>query len=99
MARIIVRQKGVLSQCTRDWPLFYMNDFSRFGLVVDDVSRADAILLDAGYHTEHTESGEHEIYVAAQGDMPAQVMQVVNLLQGQGLDVGAADLISCVYQG
>lgn len=96
MAQITVRQKGVLAQCSRDWPLFYMNDFSRFGLLVDDLNRADTLLLDAGYSIE---TGEHEIYVAAQDDAPAQVVQMVALLQKQGVEVGTADLISCVYQG
>lgn len=96
MAQIIVRQKGSLAQCTRDWPLFYMNDFSRFGLLVDDLNRADKLLAKAGYQLE---TGECELYIAAEGDVPAQIQQVVSLLQGQGLDVATADLISCVYQG
>ncbi len=96
MAQITVRQRGVLAQCTRDWPLFYMNDFSRLGLLVDDLSLADGVLAQAGYSIEE---GEHEIHVQVEGHPPAQVMKIVELLQGQGLDAGAADLISCVYQG
>ncbi|NLZ17684.1 MAG: hypothetical protein GX087_08145 [Desulfobulbaceae bacterium] len=96
MAQITVRQKGILAQCTRDWPLFYMNDFSRIGLLVDDLNRADAVLLEAGYSIE---PGEYEIYVAAQGDTSAQVLQMVALLQNQRMEVEIADLINCVYQG
>ena len=96
MAQITVRQRGVLAQCTRDWPLFYMYAFSRLGLLVDDLSLADGVLAQAGYSIEE---GEHEIHVQVEGHPPAQVMKIVELLQGQGLDAGAADLISCVYQG
>ncbi len=96
MARITVRQKGILAQCARDWPLFYMNDFSRFGLLVDDLHQADRVLALAGYSTE---PGEHEIYVQVEGHPPAQVVKIVELLQGQGLEAATADLISCVYQG
>ena len=74
MAQITVRQRGVLAQCTRDWPLFYMNDFSRLGLLVDDLSLADGVLAQAGYSIEE---GEHEIHVQVEGHPPAQVMKIV----------------------
>ncbi len=96
MARITVRQQGALSQCSRDWPLFYMNDFSRFGLLVQDLHRAEAALQEAGYSIE---PGEQELSIAARGDAALEIVQVMALLQGQGIGVDTADLVGCVYQG
>lgn len=96
MARITVRQQGVLPQCSHDWPLFYMNDFSRFGLLVQDLHRADAVLREAGYSVE---PGEWELHLTVGGDAALQMLQVMALLQGQGIGVDTADLVSCVYQG
>lgn len=96
MARITVRQQGVLPQCSRDWPLFYMNDFSRLGLLVQDLHRADTVLREAGYSVE---PGEWEFYLTVREDAAPQMLQVMTLLQGQGVGVDIADLVSCVYQG
>ncbi len=96
MARITVRQQGALSQSSRDWPLFYMNDFSRFGLLVQDLHRAGALLQEAGYSIE---SGEQELSISARGDVALEIMQMMTLLQRQGIGVDTADLVGCVYQG
>ena len=94
MAQITVRQRGVLAQCTRDWPLFYMNDFSRLGLVVGRLTEALDALRAGGFRVLTGEAG-----YAVQVDGPEQAQEAFTVLMAGKLDFEVADLVSCAYQG
>jgi hypothetical protein len=75
-----------------DWPLFYMNDFSRLGLVVVQLAQAVAVLEASGYRM--SEDGR-----AVQFDHGEQLAGVFAALSAQQVKYEVTDLISCVYQG
>ena len=86
-------EKGKSVVCQRDWPMFYMNDFSRLGLVVNRLAEAVAVLRTAGFTVIEEEAAGVEI--ADQG----QLARVLELLAAQEQNCEMSDLISCVYQG
>ena len=86
-------EKGKPVTCQRDWPMFYMNDFSRLGLVVNRLAEAVAVLRAAGFTVLEEEAAGVEI--ADQG----QLGRVLALLGAHGHSCEMSDLISCVYQG
>ena len=86
-------EKGKPVACQRDWPMFYMNDFSRLGLVVSRLAEAVAVLRTAGFAVMAEEMAAVEI--ADQGQLP----RVLELLGAHGHSCEMSDLISCVYQG
>ena len=86
-------EKGKPVACQRDWPMFYMNDFSRLGLVVARLAEAVAVLRAAGFAVMAEEMAAVEI--ADQGQLP----RVLALLAAHGHSYEMSDLISCVYQG
>lgn len=86
-------EKGKPVDCQRDWPMFYMNDFSRLGLVVNRLAEALAVLRAAGFAVTEEEAAGVEI--ADQG----QMARVLDLLGAHGHNCEMSDLISCVYQG
>ena len=86
-------EKGKPVRCQRDWPMFYMNDFSRLGLVVNRLAEAVAVLRAAGFTVLEEEAAGVEI--ADQG----QLGRVLALLGAHGHSCEMSDLISCVYQG
>ena len=86
-------EKGKPVACQRDWPMFYMNDFSRLGLVVSRLAEAVAVLRAAGFTVSEEEAAGVEI--ADQG----QLTRALELLGAHGQHCEMSDLISCVYQG
>jgi hypothetical protein len=87
-------EKGKLVSCHADWPLFYMNDFSRLGLVVSRLDEAVSALRSSGYTVVDDERGSL-IAVDGRGQMAA----VVQALNARAIACETADLVSCVYQG
>ena len=86
-------EKGKPVACQRDWPMFYMNDYSRLGLVVNRLAEAVAVLRTQGSTVIEEEAAGVEI--ADQG----QLARVLELLGAQEQNCETSDLISCVYQG
>ncbi len=86
-------ERGKPVACQRDWPMFYMNDFSRLGLVVNRLAEAVALLRTAGFTVIEEEAAGVE--VADQ----RQLTRALELLGGHGQNCEMSDLISCVYQG
>ena len=48
MGQLPIMERGKPVACHTDWPLFYMNDFSRLGLVVPHLTEALAALRAGG---------------------------------------------------
>ena len=57
MGLLPITEKGKPVTCQADWPLFYMNDFSRLGLVVKQLGEAVAVLQASGFTVHEDERG------------------------------------------
>ena len=77
-----------------DLPDFYMEDYSRLGLLVASLDRAYQILVDHDF-TMHQKSEHFEITV----DHAYQMPEIINLLGQNGIDCVMADIVDQVYQG
>ncbi len=87
-------EKGRKGGCHRDWPLFYMNDFSKLGLVVNKMVETKAALRAGGF-TVHEEEDASLVEITEQGQL-GQIMQTLTL-HNVGFEM--SDVVSCVYQG
>ena len=92
MGQIPIMEKGKPVACSADWPLFYMNDFSRLGLVVTQLTQAVAVLEASGYRV--VDQGR-----ALQFANRDQLVEIFSVLSAHQVEYEIADLISCVYQG
>jgi hypothetical protein len=87
-------EKGKPVACQTEWPLFYMNDFSRLGVVVSRLAEAVAVLQKCGFVVQADERG-----ALLEIENREQVTDAVHLLATHAIDCEMADLVSCVYQG
>lgn len=94
MGLLPITEKGTPVACHADWPLFYMNDFSRLGLVVGRMAETLEALRAGGFQVLTGETGN-----AVQVDGPEQAQEVFTALMAGKLDFEVADLVSCAYQG
>ena len=94
MGLLPIMEKGAGASCHADWPLFYMNDFSRLGLVVGRLSLALSVLRQSGYRVLETLQGS-----AVSIDSSDQVIGIVEMLASNQVESEIADLVSCAYQG
>ncbi|WP_310598659.1 hypothetical protein [Desulfobulbus sp.] len=94
MGLLPIVEKGKPVACHADWPLFYMNDFSRLGLVVSRLADALSVLRSDGYTVHADERG-----TVLEVDGKDQVAAIVSALRARAIDCDTADLVSCVYQG
>ena len=92
MGLIPMMEKGKPRAGHTDWPLFYMNDFSRMGLVVTRLAEAVAALEASGYRV--VDSG-----CALEVDNLEQLTGVLATLSAHRLEYEMSDVVSCVYQG
>ena len=92
MGLLPIMEKGKPVACHADWPLFYMNDFSKLGLVVTQLSQAVAVLEASGYRV--LDNGG-----ALQVDARDQLAGVFTALSAHQVEYEVSDLVSCVYQG
>ena len=94
MGQLPIMEKGKPVACHADWPLFYMNDFSRLGLMVTRLPEAMAALRAGGCRVAEGERGS-----SIEVDGLAQVQDVFAVLRANRIDYEVADLVSCAYQG
>lgn len=94
MGHLPIMEKGKPVGGHLDWPLFYMNDFSRLGLVVPRLAEAVAALRAGGCRIAGGERGN-----SVEVDSLAQVEDVFAVLRAGRIDYELADLVSCAYQG
>lgn len=92
MALIPMIEKGKPRAGHADWPLFYMNDFSRLGLVVTRLAEAVAVLEASGYRV--ADSG-----CSVEVDNLEQLTGVFAALAEHRVAYELSDVVSCVYQG
>ncbi len=92
MGLLPIMEKGKPMAGHADWPLFYMNDFSKLGLVVTELAQASAVLEAGGYRV--FDNGR-----VLQVDDAGQLGAVFAVLSEHQVAYELADLISCVYQG
>jgi hypothetical protein len=89
-----IMEKGRSAACHLDWPLFYMNDFSRLGLVVTRLGEALSVLQSHGYTVYEDERG-----TLLEIDNREQLPGVFSVLAAHAVECEMSDLVSCVYQG
>ena len=94
MGLLPITEKGKPVGGHAAWPLFYMNDFSRLGLVVGRMADTLDTLRANGFRVLTGEAGQ-----AVQVDGPGQAQEVFTTLLAAKLDFEVADLVSCAYQG
>lgn len=94
MGLLPMMERGMGKACHTDWPLFYMNDFSRLGIVVAQLGQAVTVLKKSGFHLLDAEQG-----MAVVTENRAQVSRVLEELAAHQVEFELADLVSCVYQG
>ncbi|MGD9948727.1 MAG: hypothetical protein AB7U29_09635 [Desulfobulbus sp.] len=94
MGWLPIMEKGKRGACHRDWPLFYMNDFSQLGLVVSHLSQALAVLHADGF-TVHEEEDGSLVEIIDKG----QLSGILQTLAEHNLSCEMSDVVSCVYQG
>ena len=94
MGQLPIMERGKPVACHTDWPLFYMNDFARLGLVVPRLAEALDALRAGGCRLQENERGS-----SIEVDGLAQVQDVFAVLQAGRIDYEVADLVSCAYQG
>ena len=94
MGLLPITEKGMPTACHADWPLFYMNDFSRLGLIVARLGEALETLRRGGFRVLTSATGS-----GVEVDGSEQIQEVVAALRRERMDFEVADLISCAYQG
>jgi hypothetical protein len=94
MGTIPITEKGKPVTCQADWPLFYMNDFSRMGLVVTRLGDTVAALQENGYTVHESEQG-----CLLEINDREQLAGAFDVLSARFVEYEVADLVSCVYQG
>ncbi|MDY0389963.1 hypothetical protein [Desulfobulbus oligotrophicus] len=94
MGLLPITEKGKPVTCQVDWPLFYMNDFSRMGIVVTRLDDAVIALKNSGCAIHENEQG---CFLDISGEK--QLHQAVQALSACHLEYEMADLVSCAYQG
>ena len=92
MGLIPITEKGKPVVCQADWPLFYMNDFSRLGIMVTGLAQAVEVLETSGYRVLDNDG---TLLV----DTGEQLTGVFAALSAHQLEYELTDLVSCVYQG
>lgn len=94
MGWVPIMEKGKPQACHADWPLFYMNDFSRLGLLVGRLNDALTVLRSSGYTVLEDDRG-----TLLEIDDREQMASVFDLLSSRRVEYETADLVGCVYQG
>ena len=94
MGWLPIIQQGKRGGCHRNWPLFYMNDFSRLGLVVAHMAEALALLRRGGF-TVHEEEDGALVEIGDQGAL----RRILQAFDQEKLFCEMSDVVSCVYQG
>ena len=94
MGQLPIMEKGKPVAGHIDWPLFYMNDFSRLGLVVPHLAEAVSALRAGGCRVAESDRGN-----SVEVDGLAEVEDMFAVLRAGRIDSELADLVSCTYQG
>nr|WP_321464512.1 hypothetical protein [uncultured Desulfobulbus sp.] len=94
MGWLPIMEKGKKGGCQSDWPLFYMNDFSKLGLVVPQLAETLAALRGSGFTVLEEDHGPL-VEITGQGHLG----RLLQTLRGHHLHFEMSDLVSCVYQG
>lgn len=94
MGSLTIVEKGTPSDGIINWPLFYMNDFSVLGLIVDNLATVSKLLEADGYNLDQKASSAHVNF-----ENIGQYKNILYLLQQHRIDFTLSDLAGCAYQG
>ncbi len=87
-------EKGAMLAEAVDMPLFYMNDYSVLGVVVEKLSLAAEVLEENGYQIFPQKKG-----LIIRFDDARQRGAIFSVLSRRQIDYTLTDLVSCAYQG
>jgi len=94
MGMLTIMEKDAPCEDDIDWPLFYMNDFSVSGLLVEGLSRSVQALEADGYRFIRFRCSAKVIF-----ENRGRLQNIYDTLKGNGIEFESADLVRCVYQG
>ncbi|MGD9007283.1 MAG: hypothetical protein PVG41_05145 [Desulfobacteraceae bacterium] len=77
-----------------DWPLFYMNDFSVLGLLVDKLAKALEVIEADGYRVVRGTCSA-KVYFESHRSFK----NIFTILTRNRIAYGSSDLVGRVYQG
>ena len=94
MGTLTVVEKGVACQDAIDYPLFYMNDFSHLGLLVESLPRALDALEAAGYPVNRNMCSASIDFQSRE-----RFHKIFHTLDRHGIEHTMTDLVGCADQG
>lgn len=94
MGTLTIMEKNAPCADDIDWPLFYMNDFSVCGLLVEGLARCVNVLAASGYQLIRARCSAKVIF-----ENPRRLRNIYDTLASNGIAYESADLVSGVYQG
>lgn len=94
MGSLTIMEKDTPCDDAIDWPLFYMNDFSVLGLIVDNIATVSTVLEADGYKID-----QRACSAKIQFENNSQYKSIIELLHQHRIDFTLSDLVGCAYQG
>ena len=94
MGSLTMMEKDAPCDDAVDWPVFYMNDFSLLGLLVDGLAKASNVLEAHGYQVVRKDCSAKVRF-----ENNGRFKNIFKVLQRHRIEYGMSDLVNCVYQG
>ena len=94
MGMLTIVEKEAPCEDSIDWPLFYMNDFSVLGVIVENLNRTIQVLEADGYRLVRSRCSAKVIF-----DSQVRLQNIYETLNVSGISFDTGDLVDCVYQG
>ncbi len=94
MGSLTIMEKDAPCDEVIDWPLFYMNDFSVLGLLVDDITQASEVLEEGGYQVDR-----HACSANVRFESNNHFKNIFDTLKENRIAFVMSDLVNCAYQG
>ena len=94
MGSLTIMEKDAPCDDAIDWPLFYMNDFSVLGLLVESLAKVSQVLEDNGYQVSRKACSARVRF-----ENKSRFKNIFDTLQQHRIEFAMTDLVSCTYQG
>ena len=94
MGSLTIMEKDAPCDEVIDWPLFYMNDFSVLGLLVESLAQASEVLEADGYHVDRKACSS-----TVRFDNNNRFKNIFDTLKQHRIEFAMSDLVNCAYQG
>jgi hypothetical protein len=94
MGALRIVQKNADCDGDIDWPLFYMNDFSVLGLLVDSLTKTLEVLEADDYQVVREACS-----AVVRFENRSRFKNIFDILRHHRIEFGTSDLVRCAYQG